>query len=119
MKNTFNPGLILLVGLFVYSLIYVATTKSERIPCSMEQQNSILNTEIRKMPDYSGYFFTGTNCDSLILMLYYNSSADYSAKADSGCAALKKANLIGKSIVIITMDTVAHKRDTIVRRFCN
>lgn len=119
MKNTLKSGLVLLIGLFVYSLIYVATSKSDTDPCRMEHQNSILYTEIRRMPGYSGYIFTGTNCDTLILMLYYNSGTNYSASADSGCAALKKANLIGKNIVIITVDTVAHKTDRATQRFCN
>ncbi len=119
MKNKIVKLFLFSAGLVVYAATYMATTvKDPFCPDLTYKKDSTINAELSKKSLFISHGIWGKACDTLWITVKDSAGADYNFYADAGCAAARTAELKLKGVIVVKMDTLMFKRDTILRKSC-
>lgn len=119
MKNK-KPYLALMFGLTCYAALYVATSVRKDPTCNDATYAALAKIE-DSVSTINGHIYSqvsGMLCDVIEIGFVNSNTQQYATVGDSVCAFASKLGFPLKSVVIVTVDTVLSKKDTLYTTQC-
>ena len=115
-----KPILAIIVGLFFYATFYIATSVQEKPVCENVNIETLykIQDSAAKIKVHLYHRIDGMSCDILEIGLVKTNQQQYTTVGDSICNYADKLGFPLKSVMVIEVDTVLSKRDTLYTTKC-